>query len=220
MCIYYHTESDQLIAWSQEQGAWVPLTDWAPPAEHFPGYQGALLIHPQGEGKKMAVGTWGLTPAWVSDANWGRKSANNARGETIDTKPAFREAFLKRRCIVPMSWFYERGEGRWMRYRYGAGGMMMAAGLYEEPNRHSPQITYTVVTADSNPIVAEFNDRMPVFLTQAQADDWLDPTAPLNYLQNYLKACPDEWLALDDGGPILTPTRPARAPKEDQGTLF
>lgn len=220
MCIFYHTESDQLIAWSQEQGAWILLEDWAGPKDHFPGYAGAILIQPATGQRTLALGSWGLTPAWVSDANWGRKNANNARSETLDTKPAFREAFLRRRCVVPMSWFFERGERNWVRYRFKSGEMMMAAGLYEEPNRHSDKITYTVATTDSNPIVAEFNDRMPVFLTPSQANDWLDPQAPLDYLRNYLQACPNDWLEMDDGGPILPPTRTPKSKPDDQGTLF
>jgi putative SOS response-associated peptidase YedK len=208
VCIYYHTESEQLIAWSEENEAWLPLEDWEQVKQHFPGYNGPILTHRPYTQKKIEVAAWGLTPRWVKDAGWGRKNANNARSETLAEKPTFRDAFARRRCIVPMSCFFERGDGVWMRYGRADGAMMMVAGLFEDPNPVSSSVTYTIATADSNSLVAEYNDRMPVILTPAQAADWLDNTTPFAYLQNYLKACPDEWLTLDASEPIVTSRKP------------
>jgi putative SOS response-associated peptidase YedK len=64
-----------------------------------------------GDGREMTLLKWGLVPSWVKDASIGARLIN-ARAETVGEKPSFRDAFRRRRCLIPADGFYEwRGEG-------------------------------------------------------------------------------------------------------------
>lgn len=65
----------------------------------------AVMVHPQSGKRVLRALAWGLLPAWAKDAKG--KRPINARAETVRTKPAFREAFAARRCILPASHFFE-----------------------------------------------------------------------------------------------------------------
>ena len=113
---------------------------------------------------------WGLIPYWAKDVKIGF-STINAMAETVDTKPVFREAFRRRRCLVPVDNFYEwkkLGPKEKQPYAIGlkGGGIMALAGLWE--NWKSPTEewvrSFTVITCPPNALCAEVHDRMPVVL--------------------------------------------------------
>jgi putative SOS response-associated peptidase YedK len=123
---------------------------------------------------------WGLIPYWAKDASIGVKTIN-ARAETVDEKPAFREAFRRRRCLVPMAGFYE-----WKKTPVGKvphficplnGELFNVAGLYERwrPKDGEPIETFTIVTTEANELIAKLHDRMPVILSDQDQKAWLDP---------------------------------------------
>jgi putative SOS response-associated peptidase YedK len=128
---------------------------------------------------------WGLIPWWSKDT----KSASrliNARRETVLTKPSFREAFEKRRIIVPADGFYEwrrtKSGGKQPHYFTRADGAPMAmAGLAERwRDTHLPPDapairSCTVITTTAGPDMDGVHDRMPVLLDPATFDLWLDP---------------------------------------------
>ena len=128
---------------------------------------------------------WGLIPWWSKDT----KSASrliNARRETVLTKPSFREAFEKRRIIVPADGFYE-----WRRTKSGGkqphfftradGAPMALAGLAERwrdknlPPDAPAVRSCTIITTTAGPDMEGIHDRMPVLLDPATFDLWLDP---------------------------------------------
>lgn len=150
-----------------------------------------------GAGRELATVRWGLVPSWAKDLQAGNRMIN-ARLEGIRTKPAFREAFLKRRCLVPADGFYEwRKDGRdrqpWL-VRLVGGGLFAFAGLWEvwrDPDGRSVH-SCTIVTGPANERVAPLHDRMPVILAPDDFGHWLE--ADPDEAATLLRPCPASWL--------------------------
>lgn len=161
------------------------LADLAPgfaeiqPSFNLAPTQRAAIILDRGEGRQVTRMAWGLLPFWAK-AKGLQGSTINARIETVATKPAFRTAFKKRRCVVPMAGYYEwsenpedGGKDPWFIY---AGGPLLAAGLWEDASPLLPDGnlgTFTIITGDSSGVSADIHDRMPVWLQAGQIDDWM-----------------------------------------------
>jgi putative SOS response-associated peptidase YedK len=148
----------------------------AAPTQSFP----IVRVRP-GRGRELALLRWGLIPSWAKDASMGATMIN-ARGETLAEKPAFRSAFQRRRCLVPMAGFYEwqkTGTGKVPHFVHLLNADLFAvAGLYEwwtgNPNTLSIE-SYTIITTQANEAVDKLHDRMPVILHERDYDAWLDP---------------------------------------------
>jgi putative SOS response-associated peptidase YedK len=125
---------------------------------------------------------WGLVPFWAKDAAIGYKMIN-ARVETVATKPSFREAFKKRRCLIPADGFYE-----WRGQKGGKQPMFIThpdqapfafAGLWEtwhdKQNPDEPYRSCTIITREAAGVVKELHHRMPVILEPDAYSKWLDP---------------------------------------------
>lgn len=116
---------------------------------------------------------WGLVPRWAKDPAIGAKM-NNARAETMAVKPSFREAYRKRRCLVPANGFYEwklEGGRKQPYYIYPSGGALFAfAGLWEQWNDLQ---TCAIITTGANEKMASVHDRMPVIVSPAEYSRWL-----------------------------------------------
>ena len=111
---------------------------------------------------------WGLVPSWSHDLSIGVK-AINARSEGIASKPMFRAAFRKRRCLIPANAFYEwkkTGKAKQPFLIHPAGSDLMAfAGLWETwQGDESPVESFTVITTEANQATCVLHDRMPVIL--------------------------------------------------------
>lgn len=122
---------------------------------------------------------WGLIPYWAKDRSIGPRCIN-AMCETVATKPAFREAFRHRRCLVPADFFYEwqKVGGRKQPYAIGLadGNPMAFAGLWERWNDREagqPLHTFTIITGPPNGLVAPIHNRMPVILPREAWPLWL-----------------------------------------------
>lgn len=132
------------------------------------------------EGKRQfALVRWGLLPSWVKDPNTFTLLIN-ARGETANDKPAFRNAMKRRRCLIPADGFYEwkrDGKGKRPYYIRRRGGEPFAfAGLWETwmgPNGEEVD-TAAIVTTDANHLLAPIHDRMPAILPPDAWEMWLD----------------------------------------------
>jgi len=128
--------------------------------------------------REIAMLRWGLVPAWAKELKVGTRMIN-ARAEGVDSKPAFRDAVKRRRCIVPATGFFEwQGEaGRKQPFAITAQDqpLFAFAGLWErwKPDAGEPVETFTIVTTDANPAVAKIHDRMPVILPMDAIDTWL-----------------------------------------------
>jgi putative SOS response-associated peptidase YedK len=135
---------------------------------------------PAGAPRSLSMLRWGLVPAWQREP---RKDALliNARAESLADKPAFREAFERRRCLVPADGFYEwKAVGRereaWLMKRSDSRPFAFA-GLWEPPVGREPGHvgTCAIVTTDANELMRPIHDRMPVILAEAEWNAWLDP---------------------------------------------
>jgi len=124
---------------------------------------------------------WGLIPYWCNDPNGGRKPIN-AKFETVRDLPTFRDAYRKRRCIVPVDGFFEwkaiKGQKAKQPYAIAMkdSSPFGVAGIWEnwkEPASGEWIRTFAIITTDSNELVAEIHDRMPVILAPADYARWL-----------------------------------------------
>ena len=121
---------------------------------------------------------WGLVPLWAKDIKVGFSNIN-AKAEGIENKPAFREAFRQRRCLVPVDNFYE-----WQKtpsgkqpYAIGlkGGGLMAPAGLWETWRSPAGERirSFAVITTEPNELCARLHNRMPVVLHPEAWPVWL-----------------------------------------------
>lgn len=126
--------------------------------------------------------TWGLVPAWAKDPTMGRRLIN-ARAETLLEKPAFRQAFRRRRGLVLSDGFFEwvrTGEGKVPCHITPRDREVFAfAGLWERwtSKDGEPLETCAIVTTTANAFMAPLHPRMPVILTPEGEERWLDPFA-------------------------------------------
>lgn len=179
-----------------------------PPSWNLAPTQDGLVVrrHPETGARHLDALRWGLVPRWAKDPSVGSRMIN-ARAESLSDKPAFRDAFRRRRCLVPIDGFYEwRAESpKSPKQPYAvalrSGEPMALAGLWEGWRGPGGEVlrTYTVVTGEANPKLAALHHRMPVILPREAWPLWLgeegeagDEGAPLDLL----RPCPDAWLAV------------------------
>ena len=125
---------------------------------------------------------WGLVPFWAKDPSIGNRMIN-ARSETAATKPSFRTAFKKRRCLIPADGFYEwkgtKGAKQPMFLTLPDNSPMAFAGLWEiwddKEKADTPYRSCTILTRQASESVIPIHDRMPVILKPEVYDFWLDP---------------------------------------------
>lgn len=150
---------------------------------------------------------WGLVPFWAKELKIGAKMIN-ARSETVASKPAFRAAFKKRRCLILTDGFYEwkkQQDGKQPFYIHRSDdGPFCFAGLWEswtdknsETTGAEPVETCTILTTSANDTVSSVHDRMPVILDEEARRLWLDVQfQDKTKLEELLVPCPDDELEL------------------------
>ena len=149
-----------------------------------------------GDGRREWVALrWGLVPAWAPEPKTAYRTIN-ARAETAAEKPAYRQAFRRRRCLIPADGFYEwqaAGKGKQPYCIAPADGQPLAfAGLWERWERDGQALeSATILVTQANLLIASIHDRMPVILDPAAEARWLDPrvTDPA-VLRPLLAPCP------------------------------
>jgi putative SOS response-associated peptidase YedK len=130
--------------------------------------------------RHFSLARWGLIPSWASDASIGFKTIN-ARAETVASKPAFRDAFVSRRCLLPADGFFEwRRSGREKQpFHFGMqdDSLFAFAGLWDRWRDPAGAVieSCSILTTTPNSLLADIHDRMPVILRQENYDLWLDP---------------------------------------------
>lgn len=157
-----------------------------------------ILAVGQRDGERRAtLLKWGLVPSWAKDPRIGYKMIN-ARSETAAEKPSFRSAWRKRRCLIPADGFFEWGqdgsEKRPYYIRLKSKKPFAFAGLWEAwRGGEETLFTCTILTTAANPLIEPLHPRMPVILPVEAYDDWLDPDAEGDFLQELMRPYdPDE----------------------------
>lgn len=140
---------------------------------------------------------WGLIPFWAKDEKIGYKMIN-ARVETLAQKPAFKNALIKRRCIIPFDGFYEwkkEKDGSKTPYRIvlKQTEIFSLAGLWERwQSKEGKEIySFTVITQAPNKLMADIHDRMPAILNPDEERLWLEDGVPVEDLLKLIKPYPD-----------------------------
>lgn len=139
--------------------------------------QNVPIIRLGPEGAELVQVRWGLVPYWAEDPKIAYGTIN-ARAETVDTKPAFRSAFRRRRCLVPATGWYEwqpTPSGKLPWYMRVAGAEDFAfAGLWERWERGEDVIeSCTIIVGDAVSSVRQIHDRMPAILLPHDYHGWL-----------------------------------------------
>jgi len=175
--------------------------------------QDILAIREAQTGEREAAALkWGLVPHWAKDPTIGNRMIN-ARGETVAEKPAFRQAFKRRRCIIPASGFYEWGPssaGKWPYYISPTNAEPLSfAGLWERwhGGDGEPLESCTIITIAASASLARVHQRMPVCLAQSSYAAWLDPDAPSDVCLQLLAPLPDAELELRPVGKAVNNPR-------------
>lgn len=155
-----------------------------PPMQDLPVYRLDAAQGPQ-----LQLMRWGFVPAWSRQPGKGAL-LNNARAETAREKPAFREAWRRRRCLVPMNGFYEwqrSGTQKTPHYFSMADDEPFAvAGLWEHwPGAAATpaMTTFSILTTAASALMAPVHDRMPVIIAPEACDEWLDPRSSADRLE-------------------------------------
>jgi putative SOS response-associated peptidase YedK len=162
----------------------------------------AVVRHPGADGLALRMMRWGLVPSLAKEASMGGRMIN-ARSETVADKPAFRDAFTRRRCLIPVDGFYEWKKipgGKQPFFFQGRDALPLAlAGLWDTwPDPKGGQLeTCTIMTTAANRTMAPVHNRMPVILPAGDRELWLDlDTDKKDQLMTLLRPCDDDLLAL------------------------
>ncbi|HEX2650918.1 MAG TPA: SOS response-associated peptidase [Burkholderiales bacterium] len=149
-----------------------------------------LIVRRAGDAAVATNVRWGLVPHWAKDPSMGARM-NNARAETVAEKPAFRDAYRSRRCLIPASGFYEWKSEFGLRQPYyvhpAEGELFAFAGLWEQWRDLQ---TCAVITTEANAKMAAVHDRMPVIVARADYAAWLGGQEGL------LRPCPEASIAI------------------------
>ncbi|MDY6998101.1 MAG: SOS response-associated peptidase [Actinomycetota bacterium] len=145
--------------------------------------------------RRVRLMRWGLIPPWAKTTADGGPDTKgplliNARSENVTTSPAFRASAKAKRCLVPMDGWYEwkghKGDKTPYFMYAGDGEPLFMAGLWttwrpKDADKDSrPLLSCTIITTDAVGPLADIHDRMPLTVSVADWDHWLDPDAPID----------------------------------------
>ncbi|MEA2219603.1 MAG: hypothetical protein QOJ35_2229 [Solirubrobacteraceae bacterium] len=167
-----------------------------------PGDDVLAVVRRRDREPEGALLRWGLVPFWARDPGEVGAETINARAETVAERPAYRDAFARRRCLILADGFYEWSAGtpHWITREDGAP--FAFAGLWatwrpRDDDEVEPLRSCAIVTTAATGRVRALHDRMPVILAAGDEARWLHPETPPGELH----------ALLEPAGPRLT-TRP------------
>ena len=140
------------------------------------------VVRSGADGRDLVQMRWGLIPSWWKKPTREVPSTFNARSDTVDSKPMFRDAFKRRRCLLPASGFYEwtgpktDRQGHYFTAADG-GPLLVMAGLWDEwldPATGERVPSCTMIVSDASEWMQRYHDRLPVMLRPDQFAAWLD----------------------------------------------
>lgn len=162
---------------------------------------------------------WGLVPHWAKDPTIGAK-LSNARGETVAEKPSFRDAFRRRRCLVPADGFYEwktvAGKKQPYFFSMKDGAPFALGGIWESWKGPDDEILRTccLITTGPNEVMEPVHDRMPVIVSPVDYATWLsgDADTVLGLVKPYPSDAMQTWAvdrrvsrSVEEGAGLIEP---------------
>jgi putative SOS response-associated peptidase YedK len=158
-----------------------PLADDPGPRFNVAPTDEALVVVQRGDRRAITAYRWGLIPHWAEAAKVGSRMFN-ARAESLTSSPAFRDAFRRKRCLVPVDGFYEWHREGSRRQPFAIarddGRPLALAGLWSgwrDPAADRVIRTFTIITTRPNDQLSGLHDRMPVVVPDEAWSRWLDP---------------------------------------------
>jgi putative SOS response-associated peptidase YedK len=174
--------------------------------------QSVLSVVNDGRSNRIGYLKWGLVPSWANDVKIGHKMIN-ARAETIDEKPAFKQLLSRRRCVIVGSAFYEwkRENGKKQPFciKLKNEKLISFAGLWDQWKKNG-EITNscTILTTEPNQLMSGIHDRMPVILSSENTIKWLDrKIQDKSYLKTLLKPFNEEEMIAYQVNTMVNSTR-------------
>ena len=152
--------------------------------------QDVFVVADLGNGPELTTLSWGLIPAQSGDG----KRFINARSETIESKPSFKESYRSRRCLILADGFYE-----WKRtgsakkpyyFQLSDESAFAFAGIWDSWGTRDRITTCAIVTTTANETLKPIHNRMPVILTPESYDSWLNPETDSVALRDLLTPLP------------------------------
>jgi len=157
------------------------LFDFEPNYNAAPSQMLPALYYPENDAPLLERLRWGLIPRWAKDRKIGYRLIN-ARSETADEKPAFRDAFIRRRALIPVNGWYEWLSQKGQKQPYWHTRMddrlLWLAGLWDawtDKNSGESIRSFTILTQDAYGEIARIHNRMPVVMQPDDYERWLSP---------------------------------------------
>lgn len=180
------------------------------------------------DGPRLTMLKWGLVPFWAKDPKIGNKMIN-ARAESVAEKPSYREAFKRRRCLIPADGFYE-----WrtlpgtktktpVYFKMKSGKPFAFGGLWETNKKCGDELrTCTIITTTPNDLVANAHNRMPVIIPQDAYEYWIDSAEkdPKDLVDLLVPYPVEEMEAYEVSRVVNSPANDVEECIEKQGDLF
>lgn len=178
---------NEIVVYEVSSGANIALTD---PAM-------AVLQRKELQLRPMRFGLW---PSWKKTPPSYDMNLGNARADTVDQLPSFKESFERRRCLIPVTGFYEwrldPGENKKTPYKVSTQDRVFyLAGVWDY---WAPQniASFAIITTEPNSLISSLHNRMPAIMPRDVHNDWLDPANnDLPYLKSLLQPFPPEQMA-------------------------
>ncbi len=210
-----------------------------PPRYNIAPTQPVPVVRQHEGQRQFMLMRWGFIPGWVRDPR-DFPLVINIRGESAATKPSFRAALTRRRCLMPADGFYEwhrLGEGRQAQsraylFRRPDRGLFAFAALWETwHSQDGSEIdTVALVNGPANGLMSAIHDRCPVILEPRDFDCWLDPAAEAHAYNALLRPPPEDLLEMvrigsavnkvaNDGPEVQAPFDPATAEAPKAATV-
>ena len=162
-------------------------------------FQPVIRLNEETGKRELIMMRWGLVPFWSKDAQISYNTIN-AKAETVATSPAFREAWKRRRLLVPAGWFYEwqKSDAK-TKQPYAIslkdGSLFAFAGLWDkwtDKATGQPLVTFTIITTAPNELLEPIHNRMPVILAPENYERWMAPAEPSHLPVDLLRPYPAE----------------------------
>ena len=179
MCGRYNliTDAEALIDFFKIEQTLLDASELKPRYNIAPS-QDVPMVRDTGDGRELSLARWGLVPHWSKEEK-PKYSTINARAETVAEKPTYREAFKRKRCLIPTTGFYEwvpeGGQKIPHHIRLAEGGLFAFAGLWDHWDKEGEGFdSCSIIVTSANQTMQPIHDRMPVILNASQCNTWLN----------------------------------------------